>query len=227
MIRVACVLKYGGDYDCEYVKSLYVVLNRYSHLPLELICLTDIASEVGKLGIQTQILEEDWPGWWSKMELFSLEGPVLYFDLDTAIVGDIRPLGDYITKLPDDEFLMLRGFYKNDPCSGIMGWNGDWSWMKEEFRTYVEFSGHFYKRAEHYELACSVGQFRGDQNYIARSLGRVRMKITMAQDIMDGIYSYKVHIREKNRMPADAKIICFHGKPRPADADISNLKAVI
>ena len=48
---IACVLKSGGDF-----------------LPAEeFICLTDL-----DLDCQTLALDHDWPGWWSKIELFRL-----------------------------------------------------------------------------------------------------------------------------------------------------------
>lgn len=43
-------------------------------------------------------LENDWPGWWSKMELHRSDLPVgrtLYLDLDTHVVSSLQPILDY------------------------------------------------------------------------------------------------------------------------------------
>ena len=39
------------------------------------------------------------------------------------------------------------------------------------------------------------------------------------QDSIKGIYSYKKECREL--LPLDARVICFHGKPRPVDVQVS------
>jgi len=55
-------------------------------------CLTNVGIE----GVETIPLKHEYPGWWSKVELFRpdlpVEGRLLYLDLDTLIVGDLTEL---------------------------------------------------------------------------------------------------------------------------------------
>jgi hypothetical protein len=125
---VACVLKSGGTasytslareppgaatgpYSAEYVWRLRQGLAR--HTPgfqldgteattAPLVCLTDDRRlvERGSVGgVRFEPLEHDWPGWWAKMALFRLEGPILYLDLDTVITGAVTPLLEYAGNL--------------------------------------------------------------------------------------------------------------------------------
>ena len=117
MLTVACVLKSGGTYTPEWVGRLRAGVKR--HLPREhmFVCLSDV--DVPSMRIP---LEHDWPGWWSKMELFRLPGPILYFDLDTAIVGSLSDIADYIAEAKAP-FTMLRDFYApSHRGSGVMAW---------------------------------------------------------------------------------------------------------
>src|SRR3990172_8259243 len=106
MITVACVLRSGGDFAPEHVWALKRGVNKYLQMPHEFRILTDYTF-AGPAGSK---LREAWPGWWSKLELFrpgTFSGPVLYFDLDTVIVGSIDALASYRGPLA-----MLSDFYK-------------------------------------------------------------------------------------------------------------------
>jgi hypothetical protein len=53
----------------------------------------------------------------------------------------------------------------------------------------------------------------GDQGFLQSVLGDCQRW----QDVAGGIYSYKAHC--SRGVPADARVICFHGKPRPWDVE--------
>jgi hypothetical protein len=58
------------------------------HAPgVDFICLSDIPVP----GVDCIPLEYDWPGWWSKLEVFrpDLHGDLLFTDLDNVILGDL------------------------------------------------------------------------------------------------------------------------------------------
>lgn len=84
---VACVLKSGGDFDAEYVERLRDGVKKY--LGIRFVCLSDVDVPCERIP-----LTQNLPGWWSKMELFrpDIEGDIFYLDLDTVIVGDLRPV---------------------------------------------------------------------------------------------------------------------------------------
>lgn len=186
MVTVACVLRSGGDYTVEYVERLKAGVD--AHLSgHEFVCLTDVKKVPGK----RIPLRHDWAGWWSKCELFRLPGPVLYFDLDTVITGDLTEIAEY-----PHTFTMLSCFYvQRRACSGVMAWSGDWSRLYERYEPTKRYPGH------------------GDQGYIATAL---HVEPERFQALFPGqIVSRKV---TATRNP-DERVVCFHGQPRPHQVD--------
>lgn len=218
MITVACVYRTGGDFDREYVRRLKDGVERNLTLPHRFACLTD--DEGLNVGGLTEIvpLAHDWPGWWAKIELFKLAGPVLYLDLDMVVVGSLDKLVRKIIE-QDVAFVMLRGFYRRDQCSGIMGWNGDVSHIYQAFVKAVESGVNWspMKRAYQGYIAMQTkeGRFRGDQEWLRLYLSTNGMPVVFVQDLVDGIYSYKAHVNQGKWLPSQARIVCFHGRPRP------------
>ncbi|MDZ7711703.1 MAG: hypothetical protein U5L06_00620 [Rhodovibrio sp.] len=195
-VTVACVLRSGGDYGPEYVKRLRAGVGR--HLPGAVwVCLSDVPEAA------THPLQHGWPGWWSKMELFTpglLTGPTLYLDLDTVVVGD---LADIAAAVPRDGFAMLQDFTRPDGYgSGVMGWFGDWSRLYSAFA--ADPAGH--------QARYATGARWGDQAFIRDHIGC--RPATWQDAVPRQIVSYKVHGRT-----ADARLVCFHGRPRPAEVD--------
>lgn len=187
--------------------------------------MTDMAIEVDKEWTEVLPLKHDIPGWWSKIEAFGIQGPVLYLDLDTVIVGDLTPLAEAILSLRKEQILMLRRFRKPGWASGIMGWTRDWSWLLDLFlaqeKRFIRQDKGWSMRVKHGNL--DVSHYRGDQEWIEARLNERLEDIRRiaAQDVCPGIYSYKHHVRGNKEMPVDARIICFHGHPRPSEVQLS------
>jgi len=216
VITVASVYKTGGDYDEAYVERLAVGVHRMLSLPHRFVCLTDVVEKFrGCPGLDNAIpLQYNCPKWWAKMELFGLPGPVLYFDLDTILTGSIDSLAKWIIE-SKDSLLMLRGFYKNDQCSGILGWNGDLKWILNSFVEHYANQATWRKQPNAITMLVRRERFRGDQEWLRSFLHSYpQLSVTLAQNVVSGIYSYKVHVKNKE-LPPDAKVICFHGRPRP------------
>ena len=86
---VACVLRSGGIYSPEWVRKLRDGVARQFTVPHRFVCLSDV--DVSAICERIPLVE-DWPGWWSKIELFRsglFDDTVLYFDLDTVPVGSL------------------------------------------------------------------------------------------------------------------------------------------
>lgn len=206
MLTVACVLKSGGIYDASWVARLRAGVAAHLPVPHHFVCLSDVDVPCERIP-----LEHDWPGWWSKIELFKLSGPVLYFDLDTAIVGD---LSDIAAQALQYDFTVLRDFYRlgDGVGSGVMSWNG----------LLLHLYERFLERPEQWRKQLGG---RGDQGFIEASIlspGMVRW-----QDRLPGqIVSYKIHCcgvspvtgrRTEAGIPANARAVCLHGHPKFAD----------
>lgn len=224
MLTVCCVLRFGGDYDALYVDRLWRGV--IGHLPINhrFICLTDVPLDVealdpdgGRTSIEIRPLDHDWPGWWSKLELFRLPGPLLYFDLDTVIVGDIEPIARHVQLMRQGDLLMIRDFYNGNPQSGILGWNGDQSGVARAFVEVVASGSTWATGKLGASLNTEARSYRGDGEWIRHHMAKQLLPVTFAQDVLPGIYSAKadIHAKHGGRLPADARIVCFHGVPRP------------
>lgn len=191
---VMCVLKSGPEYGPGEVESLRDNLRKHSSA--RLVCLSDVPVPCERIQLQ-----HDWPGWWSKLELFRFitDQPVLYVDLDTRFIADPEPLFRR-------EFTMLEnGWRPGDVGSGMMSWQGDYSHLYSQFRA---SSGKF------------ISEYRttakwGDQGFIRDHIG-LKPKLYRR----DEAASYKLHCTAKGagpyRLPhPSVRVVYWHGKPRP------------
>lgn len=112
------------DLGAHYVHHLYQMVSRYAprNLPWRFVCFTDRESIDGVRCVRQH------GGLWSyfnKLYLFAPEHfrvgtRVLFFDLDTCVVGDWTPLA---TVPLDKTLVMLRDLWaERMPASGVMSW---------------------------------------------------------------------------------------------------------
>lgn len=197
VLTVACVLRWGGCYTTDYVERLRDGVSKHLQEKHNFICLSDVAVSCGRIP-----LVHNWPGWWSKMELFKLLPPVLYFDLDTVITGD---LSDIAAAAHEHPLILLRDFYREKGFgSGMMAWATDQSAIYDKFA------------ADSQGIMGRLGG-RGDQGFIEETVAR--SAVSLWHDLLPGqVVSYKAHVRNK-QFPADARVVCFHGKPRPHEVE--------
>lgn len=200
---VACVLKSGGDYGPEYVEKLKRMVDRYMGEYDEFVCLTDMAFNIP--GVRRVPLKHNWPGWWSKIELFrpdifSPTDRIIYFDLDTVIRGNLE-----IFKSHPSRFSMLHGFrFPKRRASGVMFWTGEYDFIYNEFR----MDGRIFSD--------NTEPGKNDQWFIAQSLDSHEVRIELIQKVFpDYVVSYKRHCRKMGCPPEGSRVVCFHGNPRP------------
>jgi hypothetical protein len=205
VLRVACVLKSGGDYRPEHVAALREGVGRHMRrTPYRFVCFTDNPKSVSACS-EPIPLTQGWSGWWSKLEMFDgrLTGPVLFFDLDTVIVG---PLDDLAL---GHSFTVLRNFYDLDKkiSSGVMAWRVDLRGIYNKFR----------RAPERFMREGKSVNFWGDQGFIQKN---TPVGLTFWQDLHPGkVVSFKVDCVPKVTIPAGASVVSFHGKPRPWQLD--------
>ena len=204
-ISVICVLKSGGTYTGDYVQKLFSSIKRNSVMMdnIDYVCLTDM--QLKENGFRVLPLKHDWNGWWSKAEIFRpnicASQYAIYFDLDTVIVQDISDLLSYDM---GQSFFGLRPWNEKKRAlggfaSGVMRW---------DTKLYVSLYSEFEKKAED-----NMQQYQGDQDYFSSIMKRQQWPWKALQDYFPGIYSYKRNCR--SGLPKDARIVCFHGNPRP------------
>lgn len=99
----------GRDYKDEDVRRLKQTVDKHIDRPYTLYCLTnDMKADIPAEKIN---LLNNFPGWWSKIELFRPDMPCgvnLYLDLDTHIVRSLQPILDY----PVEDLVMFNSPYR-------------------------------------------------------------------------------------------------------------------
>ena len=174
-----CVLRSGGEYGPEHVRWLA------RQVP-GLVCLSDVPVA----GVEVVPLRHGWPGWWSKLELFSgaIFGDLMFYDLDTVV---LKPL-----PVPTETTVLRDFYYPERMGSGLM-----YIAQADKSRVWDAWTSD---TAGHMRRAGGGG----DQAFLDGLIGSAQKW----QDIAP-VYSYKVHCRRG--VPDGAAVVCFHGKPRP------------
>ena len=208
--NLVMVLRSGGDYTEDDVHLLARRVRFHCGRACFVTCLTDLKNtQITRNGVTFVPLRQNWPGWWSKMELFCPDldwlKPVLYLDLDSAIVGDVADLIDPEGKPP---WIMLKDFYCDRHASGMM-------WLAPGF------GGELYERFVQEGQEWMEGKHGkvGDQAFI----GQYAPPPAHWQDIYPGrISSFKPRKTGVSgwlhEIPAGVSVVCFHGYPRPRKA---------
>ena len=191
---VVC-LRSGGDYYPGHVRALARQIERNATIPYRFVCYTDQVDEL--LEIETVELEKNYPGWWSCVELWKHQGPTIAIGLDTLVLKNIDDLLKMVCHIPEEDFFLLDSFFHpGEFINGMQAWNGDWSWLYDEFDFEKESKLH-----------------RGDENYQINALLTKGVDLTAIQEYFEGICSYKRHVRKG--LVKDPGIIIFHGDPKP------------
>lgn len=191
MLTVACVLKSGGIYTPKHVERLRDQVHANLKALHRFVCLTDIQHKI----CENIPLRHNWPGWWSKIELFTpglFHGRVGYFDLDTLIQDDITPLITCAAPFVIcRDWLPIKGHGKSKYNSSIMAWNAD-------------VADHIYSNF----TPDLMTQYHGDQDYIAEMMPKA------AVFPIGTISSWKA---SGGRIPKNCRVCVFTGHPKPWD----------
>lgn len=181
----------------EYVHNLRRQLARNLTIPFRVYVLTDdVASNYPGAIVKPSVYR----GWWEKLRIFKpgmfREGHVMFLDLDTIILENIDHIASY-----KGHFATLRDFWNPQGLGpAVMIFDPAWaSFIYEEWA------------ADGFPMTDG----RGDQAWIENlHQGRMRKEVDILQDMHPGeFHSYKTTCT--NGIPQGAKVVCFHGKPRP------------
>lgn len=213
MSNIVC-MKWGTAYGPEYVNVLHSMLRRHTRRPFRFVCLTDDPTGL-EAGVETLPLPEmDVPARkahqpWRKVGLLAptlgdLQGTALFLDLDVVVVGDVGPLFD----LPG-AFCIIENWTQKG--QGV----GNSSVFRFEVGAHADIYAEFLARAD-----AVVTEFSNEQTFISRRVGA----LTYWPDAW--VRSFKRHCLRPfplnwalpPRLPAEARIIAFHGNPKPPDA---------
>lgn len=197
------VCRPSQEFNLAQAEAVKRMFDRHNRRPdWKFVCLTDKPEAAWHLPLPRRL-----PGWWAIMEAFALRGPHILTGLDSLIVGDIDPLQALAEACPPDTLYGIRDFYFPQAwASGITIWRGDWRALMDMTTPNV------------------MREHRGNQEFTRAAIHAGAMpgrKLAFVQDVIDGVISYKVHMRDANprltALPEGTRVCCFHGQPRPWD----------
>lgn len=218
--NLICV-KWGELYSRDYVNNLYASARANTTFDFSFHVFTDDI-DIGKLNPSWIIHPlPNWnlpqnKAWFYKMEIFNpvyeLAGRNLFLDLDVIVCNNINELWEYHT----DKFVICQDFNRvfnpnyNHANSSVMSWNANN--MHDMYQQFVE------------ERTQITHKLRGDQDFIDKFIQENRIwfpsnwVMSYRWEILRGGLRTRDHYRlteERSVIPADCKIIAFHGRPKP------------
>ena len=220
--RVVLCMKWGKTYSADYVNVLYNAVMKNVTTPVRFVCLTNEPAGLVS-GIETfpipdlGIADKFWyHGAWPKIsvfqrDLYGLSGRCLFIDLDSFVLGNLDGL-----------------FETKDAFIGID--TGE-NWRKSGSGTHPPLLGTGVFAFDLGELGFIVDDFMNAQKSIiaTHDLEQVYVHHRLG-DIgfwpSDWVISFKRHVRQPIGLdrifapkppPSSAKILAFHGHPRPIE----------
>lgn len=209
------VIGYRSTYAPETVYALREMIQRHYPHPHRFVCVTDEPQALP--GIETIPLWEDcaripspighsYPSCYRRLKVFAPDAGALFgerlvsIDLDVVIVGDLTPLFD---RTEDFVIWGESDFPHTTPYCGSL-------WMLKTGtrpQVWTEFDEKTSPK-----LAWKAGCRGSDQGWLSYILGPKEATWTRS----DGVYSFRKHIAPLGGLlPADTRIVIFHGKVDP------------
>lgn len=221
MKRNIVTLKWGSRYGSEYVNRLAAAVRRNMKSDVDIVCFTDDASGIDPSVKVFPIPHIDLPTpasvtGWRKLCLFRtdlpIEGDCLFLDLDIVITG---PLDDFFTFEPDripiihNWLSAHKTIFRKRPEIG----------NSSVFRFKVNQCGFVWDQF-HAEKEWALANFKPPQTYLTHC---IRPKMCYWPE--SWVRSFKRHCQPifplnlilTPKLPDNARIIAFHGKPDPED----------
>lgn len=215
MISVVTFL-WGEKYRPEHVATLERMVARHYAAPFRFFCVTNQPLELA--GVECVPDRNDFadvanphgpqaPTCYRRMALFRLDAAetfgerIVQLDLDTVLVGDMRPLWDRA----DDFVIWQDPLYAKQGCGSM--WMLRAGSQSEVWRAFKREPWRVR------DLAFRAGYRGSDQAAISYLLPH-----TARWTRADGVYSHRVDC--KAGLPAGAKAVFFHGRVKPWDAGL-------
>jgi len=237
MKNFVCVCT-GNKYGLEYVDKLYNMVMRHS-TDVKFHVITDSKKEWHE-NIHQIIVTPVYQTWWNKIHMFrddiSLDGQVLFMDLDVVIIRNIDHLWDF----EDNAFVIIQDFnrcriknyhvrnssvmkfvagkevhvwnkFKEDPFGIIKKYRGDQDYLTALYRD-GKIWPHNWVMSYKWEIGLEEGEKRNSPHdkFVTERITKEKV-IT----IKNGEKIETERIKKFN-LPDDCAVMVFHGKPNPA-----------
>ncbi len=216
--RTILCMKWGTLYSAEYVNVLFSACRAFMRGSFRFVCLTDdpqgLAEDIEHYPIPDIGLEpaDYYHGAWPKISVFSaslygLSGRALFIDLDSVICGSLDDMFDY-----DGELVAIDSQPWGRRPGGPRTGTGVFSFNLGALPDLVARISK--------NRATVVEKYKIEQDYVHGELENIQYWP------QSWIRSYKYHLRrppivswffDAKTPPESAKIIAFHGRPRPIE----------
>ncbi len=213
MATVLC-MKWGRRYGSNYVNTLYSMVRRNLTLAHRFICLTDhpqgIRPEVECRPLPALALAPEWErSPWRKLSCFApelgdLDGAVLFLDLDLVIIDNLDCFFAY-----PGEFCIIENW--TQPGRGVGNSSVYRYWAGAHRDVFESFCAR---------TAEVVRTYPNSQTFLSRSVPQLTFWPaswcrSFKHDCLPGRLFRRLR---PAAIPDGAKIIVFHGQPKPPDA---------
>ncbi|GHU29087.1 hypothetical protein FACS1894152_7320 [Bacilli bacterium] len=225
--NVVCI-KWGSPnyYSAKYVNNLYRAVIKNTKYKIDFYCFTDNSDNfdpdiivkplptlknLDKVGCEIYQKEAGL----CDNNLGGLKGQrVLYFDLDTIIVGNL----DSFFELPKgNEFCIIKDWSHRDGSVGqasCYSWTvGTLGYIKNYFEAHYDDVYKKFTTASQEYLSSKIIEKCGKLNFWPESWCRSFKLHCLPTPLIPFLRKFKVAT-----IPEDAKILCFHGRPKIEDA---------
>lgn len=218
---------YRSTFPAEAVNCLAAQVRRHYPKPHRFTCITDESGGIDTDHVRIIPLWDTFaevpnpsngrnPSCYRRLKAFSREAQTLIgprfvsLDLDVLITGDLSPIFDR-----QEDFVIWGGQSVRTGRPDPYCWYNGSLWLLQAGtrpQVWETFD------PAHSPLAAHRAGCRGsDQGWIAHCLGPREARFGLD----DGVYSYRNHILPQGgKLPPDARIVIFHGKHDPWDADV-------
>lgn len=213
-VNIIC-FKWGNKYGPEYVNKLYSMVKRNLTKPFNFVCFTDDKSSIRKEVEIKNLPELELPAKnavspWRKLVVFAknfggLKGQTMFLDLDVVIVDNIDCFFDYA----GSDFTIIENWTQKG--QGV----GNSSVYVFEIGKYPKVLENFKKHRD--EI---LNKHDNEQIYLSKFIGNIKYwpeewcKSFKCHCLPGGIFNWF----KTPKLPKGAKIIVFHGNPKPEDA---------
>lgn len=204
---------YRDTYTSEHVNTFYRMMRRHSTVPFEALCITDDPVGIDS-SINTMKLWDNpapaygglhRPNCFVRLKAFSSEmvpllGRFIWFDLDCTLVGNV----DHLLNDTAD-FKIWRPDHEKMPCNGslVLHQAGTRPYTWAFFDKALIHPQHGFKY--------TTGFVGSDQAWIAYNL----KPYDQFFEQKEGVYSYRCHLLERDKIPSNASVVFFNGERKP------------
>lgn len=226
MVNVIC-MKWGTKYGPEFVNKLRAMVRRHLSRPHRFVCFTDdaagldLAGGIEVLPLPPMDLPPGKERGWRKLSTFGgpladLRGPTLFLDVDVVITGGLDVFFDHPGK-----FCIIHDWAKPWRITGNS------SVYRFEAGAHPDLLAYFLAHIDQVKA-----EVRNEQEYLTREIHRQGLLTYWPAEWCVSfkhscLPAFPLNFFQVPKIPADARVVVFHGNPNPDEALIGKGRGLL